>query len=285
MTDILSRAEAKRIGSTTYFTGRACVRGHIGPRKTANGDCYICINKLRRHRRSQRPGYRTRAEMDAERSATTRECSACGQTFPLTTKHFSPIQRRMPNGDLWTGFARECRPCRNKRYAPYYRANKKKLIARAIKRTKEIRATPEGRERERTWGNARHHRKKIIPGYLSKKNALARRWRANNPDKVAAFKHMQPHFRRLRAMQRYAAKLNATPRWLTDEHREQIEKIYLRAVTLTLKTSIPHDVDHYYPLKGETSCGLHVPWNLRVIPAKENQRKSNKAPRGPSYQR
>ena len=36
-----TRAEAKRLGATHYFTGKPCVRGHIAPRRT-KGSCTEC---------------------------------------------------------------------------------------------------------------------------------------------------------------------------------------------------------------------------------------------------
>jgi len=92
--------------------------------------------------------------------------------------------------------------------------------------------------------------------------AAAVQWQRDNPDKVNA-----------RTARRRAAKLKATPPWV--DH-DTITAVYIEAAKLTLETGIPHDVDHIVPLQGKTVCGLHVPWNLRAIPAHENRRKSNK---------
>ncbi len=77
---------------------------------------------------------------------------------------------------------------------------------------------------------------------------------------------------------RRAARIRATPPWLSKDHLILMEMDYQRSVYLSNVVGIPFDVDHIYPLQGENSCGLHVPWNLRVIPADENGSKGNKLP-------
>jgi hypothetical protein len=68
----------------------------------------------------------------------------------------------------------------------------------------------------------------------------------------------------------------ATPKWLSAEDKSKIISIYLHARDCQAVTGEPYHVDHIIPLQGETVCGLHVPWNLCVLPAEVNIRKSNK---------
>jgi hypothetical protein len=73
-----------------------------------------------------------------------------------------------------------------------------------------------------------------------------------------------------------ATKLKATPPWLTAIHHAQIQEMYDVAVALEMQTGVPHHVDHIHPLQGKELCGLHVPWNLQVLPWRDNIAKSNK---------
>lgn len=68
----------------------------------------------------------------------------------------------------------------------------------------------------------------------------------------------------------------ATPKWLTAEHKLEIRLQYRLAIELSRRTGIRHAVDHIIPLIGDTVCGLHVPWNLQVITQADNLKKSNK---------
>ena len=58
----------------------------------------------------------------------------------------------------------------------------------------------------------------------------------------------------------------------------QIEQFYIEARRLTEETGVNYVVDHHWPINGKVSCGLHVPWNLRVITQRENDSKGNKEP-------
>lgn len=68
----------------------------------------------------------------------------------------------------------------------------------------------------------------------------------------------------------------ATPPWITTKQKAEIRQIYQIAITMTKTTGEQYVVDHIVPLRSDEVCGLHVPWNLRVITQEENLKKSNK---------
>jgi hypothetical protein len=76
-----------------------------------------------------------------------------------------------------------------------------------------------------------------------------------------------------KTVRRKAAKLKATPKWA---NLTKIKAKYQLAAMFNKHTEEKWHVDHIIPLRGKDVCGLHVEYNLRVIPAKENLQKSNR---------
>ena len=75
---------------------------------------------------------------------------------------------------------------------------------------------------------------------------------------------------------RRAKKLNATPKWLTKQQLNNIKALYLKCSVLKILTGIMYHVDHIIPLQGKDVSGLHVPWNLQILPWYENVSKGNR---------
>ena len=60
--------------------------------------------------------------------------------------------------------------------------------------------------------------------------------------------------------------------------KESMRQIELKRIHLELTTGDRYDIDHIYPICGFNYTGLHVPWNLEILPKLENSRKYNKNP-------
>jgi hypothetical protein len=103
-----------------------------------------------------------------------------------------------------------------------------------------------------------------------KASAYSRQWRIDNPDhpidkgKDAA-----------KTAKRRCSKLEATPPWVSGDHLKRIESIYIACSRVSERSGVPHHVDHIVPLQGVAVKGLHVGWNLRIIPASMNLQKGN----------
>jgi hypothetical protein len=110
--------------------------------------------------------------------------------------------------------------------------------------------------------NREYARKRLLdPSNREKARAAVSKWQKDNPHKANA-----------KCVLRKTRKMKATPSWLTQTQLKEIESFYAVAQWY----DEPMHVDHIVPLKGKNVCGLHVPWNLQVITAKENCIKSNK---------
>jgi hypothetical protein len=133
--------------------------------------------------------------------------------------------------------------------------------------------------------------------YLKNKEKLKQRakdWSKENPEKVSLakkkwscnnkalerqlindWKAKNRHSIYATNAKRRGVLLMATPKWFNKNHNREIKDFFICAEMFTLYTGEKYHVDHIIPLCGKNVNGLHVPWNLQVIPAKQNLRKSN----------
>lgn len=68
------------------------------------------------------------------------------------------------------------------------------------------------------------------------------------------------------------ARIIQTPPWV---NFSEVREVYRWAAELTRTTGVSHTVDHIVPLNHPMVSGLHVPCNLRPVPASVNFSKGN----------
>lgn len=125
--------------------------------------------------------------------------------------------------------------------------------------------------------NSRNWWAKLPDDYV--KNAK-KRYNDNNRDYVNSYNRSlyQKHKDKAHARsKKYALlKTQSCPTWLTKEQHSDITKMYALSKKLSKIFGVKYHVDHIIPLKGSNVCGLHVPWNLQILEAKLNLKKSNR---------
>jgi hypothetical protein len=146
------------------------------------------------------------------------------------------------NRSKYDGLSTECRACKRKKDNEYSAKNREKAKLRASE-----------------WYRNNKDRA------LSNRKISSARWAKENPAKNNA-----------KASKYRAAKLGATPLWLTEEDIKAIDVEYSLALWTSEVMKSSYHVDHIVPLQGKQVCGLHVPWNLQVIPASINISKGNR---------
>jgi len=118
---------------------------------------------------------------------------------------------------------------------------------------------PEGYRKKQ---NERH----AIPENRLKRRESARKSRKKNLAKDCA-----------KSVRRYASKMQRLPKWLTQTQKLEMVKVYEECAELQkfFNPNDPLQVDHDIPMQGENVSGLHVPWNLQILPRSLNVKKGN----------
>lgn len=277
MFEIISRAEAKARGLKKYFTGKQCRNGHLSEKYVESG-CVDCVNDATARRRADPVKRKKETTASSARQAARRKSD--------------PEWRERKNA--------ENRARMNARYEndPEYRAKAKEKSSKQQSKPGYWEEQKQNRSKIRQGERERLQAEVATPMGLSiVARAEASTLRINRyfTAKPCEYGHVAERHtsngtcvvcQASVAAARRAAKLSATPAWLTEQHHRRIEEYYVEAERLTRETGEPWEVDHIVPLLGRfitidgarvrEVCGLHVPWNLRVIPSQDNRSKSNK---------
>lgn len=166
------------------------------------------------------------------------ESKACS-----TCKVMKPLTEYSPRKDRPLGVHYSCKICLSER-AKVQRRRKP-----STEMQKEL-----ARQRAADWRRQ----------YPLKNSEMKKSWRRNNL-----------HVKAAANARRRASQLKSSPAWLSAEQKAQIQNLYWLARDLKAVTGEEYHVDHIIPLQGDSVSGLHVPWNLQILPADINLSKRN----------
>lgn len=154
---------------------------------------------------------------------------------------------------------------KKERAAEWYEKNREEIIERV--RANYYKDVDKSRQRARDYAAenrvaARERIKKWSQENPERKRQNDKAWAAANPERAHSLKAKYRAARRM-----------ACPPWVDADHMARIHEVYRLRRQISEQTGVVHEVDHIVPLQGKTVCGLHVWWNLRVIPREENNRR------------
>lgn len=162
----------------------------------------------------------------------------------------------------------------------WYLKNKENILIRAKKlyaKNKQQKIEYSKEWRKNNWDRWYTKHKLRVKLNIDKVRNIKKAWKKSNPKQARKDAHLyrlrHPEKRAAMQRERELLRISAMPLWV---NRSDILHYYEEARKKTIETGILHHVDHFYPIKHPRLTGLHVPWNLRVIPAIENQVKGNR---------
>lgn len=151
---------------------------------------------------------------------------------------------------------------KKQRAAEWYEKNREEIIERV--RANYHKDLDKSRQRARDYAETH----KVEAAQRVKK------WKKANPERARINDLNRDPVKLHSAKAKYrAARRQACPPWVDGAHMARIHEIYALRREISDRTGVVHEVDHIVPLQGKTVCGLHVWWNLRVIPKEQNNRR------------
>lgn len=183
---------------------------------------------------------------------------------------------------------RVCRTCKNNKRITSFAKNSRSLGGRLTecKKCNVIYRIEHAKQRAETEKKRRRRLgikpKKIYATTEERREGhlrAVRKWQKTNKQRVFKIQKdwikRNPGYRTYLSTRRRLIEKRQTPKWAD---LKAIRNIYDLSRQFTEGTGVQHEVDHYYPLRGETVCGLHVVENLRILTVTEHKPKRNKHP-------